>query len=202
MTVLGQSFFARPTLTVARQLLGQQLVREIDGQRLSGQIVETEAYIGPTDTASHASKGRTQRTSVMFGPPGFTYVYLIYGMYHLLNLVTEQAGFPAAVLIRAIEPVDGLTHMQALRQKNNRSPLKTTQLTNGPGKLCQALDIDKTLNNWDISRAEKLWIESGQTIPNKRVATGPRVGIHYAAPPDRQAPWRFWIRNNRYVSKQ
>lgn len=197
MRILGQEFFARPTLTVARGLLGQQLVRQLDGQRLSGLIVETEAYIGQDDSACHASKGRTRRTEVMFGPPGRTYVYLVYGMHHLLNLVTEQAGFPAAVLIRALEPLEGVDMMQARRPRAN--PLRN--LTNGPGKLTQALGLDADLHNWDVTQGQTLWLESGHSLSDEAVATGPRIGIGYADPQDQAAPWRFWIRGNRFVSK-
>ncbi|MFC1975418.1 DNA-3-methyladenine glycosylase [Chloroflexota bacterium] len=197
MTIIGQEFFNHPTLTVARMLLGQRLVREFEGQRLSGLIVETEAYIGPTDTACHASKGRTPRTEVMFGPSGHTYVYLVYGMHYMLNIVTEAEDFPAAVLIRALEPVEGLAVMQANR--NNQS--NPRHLTNGPGKLCQALTIDKTLNNWDVTFGKKLWLESDDSISDSTIATGPRIGIDYAQPKDRAALWRFWVRGNRFVSR-
>jgi DNA-3-methyladenine glycosylase len=193
---LPESFFARPTLTVARDLLGQRLVRQVDGQRLSGIIVETEAYIGPNDTASHASKGRTPRTRVMFGPPGHTYVYLIYGMYHMLNIVTERDGFPAAVLIRALEPLEGVAHMQARRGKAGGK-----NLTNGPGKLCRAMAIDLALNNWSLGCGQDLWLEAGPPVPAEAVAAGPRIGIDYAAPADRSAAWRFWLRGNSFVSQ-
>ena len=197
MVVLQQGFFTQPTLTVAQELLGQILVREIGGQRLSGRIVETEAYIGPNDTACHAGKGRTPRTEVMFGPAGFAYVYLIYGMYHMLNVVTEAEGFPAAVLVRAVEPVEGIEHMRVHRQK----PMPDVNLTNGPGKLCRALEIDKKLNKWDVTVGQNLWLETGHNRPDFSVAAGPRVGIAYAVPKDRLAPWRFWIAGNRFVSK-
>lgn len=177
--------------------MGQRLVRQIDGQRLSGLIVETEAYIGQNDSACHASKGRTARTEVMFGPPGRTYVYLVYGMHYLLNLVTEPEGFPAAVLIRALEPLEGLAAMQARRPRITQA----TNLTNGPGKLSQALDIDTALLNWDVTLGQKLWLEPGDPLPDAAVATGPRIGITNARPEDRAAPWRFWVRGNRFVSK-
>ena len=198
MTSINQNFYAQPTVSVARQLLGQQLVREIDGQRLSVQIVETEAYVGPTDTACHASKGRTPRTRVMFGPPGRAYVYLVYGMYCMLNLVTEAEDFPAAVLIRAVEPVKGVEIMQANRKL--KIP-KLENLTNGPGKLCQALAIDRMLNNWDVTLGQTLWIERGEFITDDLIGTGPRIGVDYAEPKDRAAPWRFWIEGNGVVSK-
>jgi DNA-3-methyladenine glycosylase len=198
VTTITQNFYAQPTLAVARQLLGQQLVREIDGQRLSARIVETEAYIGPTDTACHASKGRTPRTEVMFGPPGRAYVYLVYGMHCMLNLVTEAKDFPAAVLIRAGEPVEGVEMMHANRRLKNPRP---ENLTNGPGKLCQALAIDRTLNNWDVTVGQTLWIEQDIFVADNLIATGPRIGIAYAQPQDRIAPWRFWLEENGFVSK-
>lgn len=196
MTILNRNFFNRPTLTVARDLLGQRLVRDMDGERLSGMIVETEAYIGQEDSASHASKGRTARTGVMFGPPGHTYVYLIYGMYHMLNLVTEAVDFPAAILIRAIEPVEGIERMRQHRHQN-----RTVSLANGPGKLCQALAIDRTLNRWDVTQGQNLWLERGEVVAEEAIATGPRIGIDYARPKDRTAPWRFWHRHHQFVSK-
>ena len=201
MALLERDFFTRPTLTVARELLGHRLVREVEGQRLSGLIVETEAYIGLNDTASHASKGRTTRTEVMFGPAGYTYVYFIYGMHYMLNLTTEQPDFPAAVLIRAIHPQEGIELMQARRQKPGGLPLKIVTLTNGPGKLCQALEIDSRLNRWDMTLGQALWLEPGEAVAETLVATGPRVGVDYAASEDRLAPWRFWIKGEPFVSK-
>ena len=197
MTFLDQDFFTQPTLTVARSLLGQRLVREFEGQRLSGLIVETEAYVGPNDSASHASRGRTPRTEVMFGPPGRTYVYLVYGMHYLLNVVTEQEDFPAAVLIRAVAPVEGIEMMQANRRLGNQA--NASNLTNGPAKLCQALRIDKSLNNWDVTLGQKLWLEPNDPIPEIGIASGPRIGINYAQLKDRIAPWRFWVEENRFV---
>ena len=129
--VLSRAYFNRPTVTVARSLIGKYLVRAIEGRILAGKIVEVEAYVGPEDKACHASKGRTQRTEVLFGPPGVAYVYLIYGMYHCLNVVTEREEFPSAVLIRAIE-IDG-------------------ELIDGPGRLCRALQIDRRLNRVDLT---------------------------------------------------
>jgi DNA-3-methyladenine glycosylase len=211
VTILQQDFYAQSTLTVARKLLGQRLVRELDGQRLSGLIVETEAYIGPHDSASHAYlKRNSDRAQVMFGPPGRSYVYFIYGMHFMLNIVTEAEGFPAAVLIRAIEPQEGIDLMQAHRFP---PPLSTAppsrslassipRLTNGPAKLCQALRIDKRLNNWDLTQGQPLWLEAAPAVPADAIITGPRVGIDYAQPEDRAAPWRFWLRDNKFVSKR
>jgi DNA-3-methyladenine glycosylase len=203
MTILKRDFFSRPTITVARALLGQRLVRVVDGRRLSGLIVEAEAYIGPGDTASHASRGRTARTEAMFGPPGYAYIYLIYGMYYMLNLVTEAQDFPAAILIRAMEPQEGLDLIQANRRPRlaTAPQLRLKQLTNGPGKVCQALAIDKSLHNWDVTIGDQLWLELASDTPEAQIAAGPRIGIDYAQPTDRAALWRFWVRDNPFVSK-
>ncbi len=195
MAVLERPFFERDTLTVARQLLGKKLVRRRDGETLSGMIVETEAYIGQEDSACHASRGRTPRTEVMFGPPGRAYVYFVYGMHYMLNIVTEAEGRPCAVLIRAIEPLSGQTTMARLRGKANH------HLTNGPARLCQALDIDKTFNGWDLTAADALWLEDFRPIAEADIRRGPRIGIRYARPADRQAPWRFWVHGNSHVSR-
>ncbi|MDF0676453.1 MAG: DNA-3-methyladenine glycosylase [Nitrospira sp.] len=168
---LTRTFFNRPTLTVARSLVGKYLVRENGKGTVAGKIIEVEAYIGPEDKACHASKGRTARTEALFGPPGMSYVYLIYGMYHMLNVVTERAEFPAAVLIRAIE-VEG-------------------ELIDGPGKLCRELDIDRSLNRLDMTYGRSLWFEDrGARIPRKRVGTFPRIGVNYAGTWAKK-PWRF-----------
>lgn len=185
---LPREFYARPTLEVARCLLGQRLVRVLDGRRLSGRIVETEAYIGGDDLASHASRGRTPRTDPMFGPPGFAYVYFIYGMYHCLNVVTEPEGFPAAVLIRAIEPVEGIDRMRQLRPGR-----PDTDLANGPGKLCQALAIDLRLNRADLVAGSALFIEADDPLEPAQVLQTPRVGVR-GDRLARERPWRFLIR--------
>src|SRR5947209_4166821 len=143
---LSRRFFARPTLSVARELLNQRLVRVHEGERLSGIIVETEAYVGEDDSAAHSFHGRTARTAIMYGAPGHAYVYFTYGMHWMLNIVTEPAGFPAAVLIRAIEPDEGLPIMQS-RRGPRAAPAR---LTDGPAKLAQALGIDKALNGHDL----------------------------------------------------
>ena len=197
---LPREFFARDTLTIARDLLGARLVRALDGQRLSGVIVECEAYIGRDDTACHASRVRTLRNEVMFGPPGFAYVYFIYGMHWMLNIVTEDEGFPAAVLLRAIEPVEGIETIRALRQAKGK--LRPDQdLTSGPARLTQALAIDKTFYGADLTANGQLWLEPGDSISDNVVERGPRIGINYADEKDRLAPWRFWVRDNVYVSR-
>lgn len=197
---LPREFFARDSLIVARNLLGARLVRVLDGQRLSGVIVECEVYIGRDDTACHASRGRTLRNEVMFGPPGFAYVYFTYGIHWMLNVVTEDEGFPAAVLLRAIEPVDGIGTMRALRQAKGK-PRRDQDLTSGPARLTQALAIDKTFYGADLTANGQLWLEPGDSIADSDVERGPRIGINYADERDRLAPWRFWVRDNVYVSR-
>jgi len=172
--ILSRIDFNRPTLSVARSLIGKYLVRSIDGRMLAGKIVEVEAYVGPQDKACHASKGRTQRTEVLFGPPGVAYVYLIYGMYHCLNVVTEREEFPSAILIRAIE-IDG-------------------ELIDGPGRLCRALQIDRCLNRVDLTTCESLWFEDrGILVERGDVGAYPRVGVDYAGEWAKK-PWRFRLR--------
>jgi len=184
--ILRREFYQRLTLEVARELLGKFLVREFEnGQRLVVKIVEVEAYCGPEDLACHSSHGRTERTAVMFGPAGQAYVYLIYGIYHCLNIVTEKPG--AAVLIRALEP----TLDDSSRTAVDRS-------ASGPGKLCQWLKIDKSFNGWDLTKGEKLWLENG---PEEKfeIKTSPRIGVAYAGEWAKK-PWRFYIKDNDSVS--
>jgi DNA-3-methyladenine glycosylase len=141
---------------------------------MAGFIVEVEAYVGPEDRACHASRGRTARTDVLFGAPGIAYVYLIYGMYHCLNVVTERDGFPAAVLIRAVE------HREA-----------SSILIDGPGRVCRSFQIDRTLNRWDLTLGETLWLEDrGERITDADVITAPRIGVDYAGEWAAK-PWRF-----------
>ena len=169
--ILPASFFARPTLRVARALLGKYLVRETSAGSLAGRIVEVEAYVGPEDRASHASRGRTKRTEVMFGPPGLAYVYMIYGMYHCLNVVTERIDYPAAVLIRAVEDEAGLA--------------------DGPGRVCRLFEIDRRLNYHDLTSGKALWIEDrGVHVRRNQIGAFPRVGVAYAGPWAAK-PWRF-----------
>ena len=177
------SFYTRPTLDVAREVLGARLVRILDGRQLSGIITETEAYIGKEDLGCHAHSGKTKRNAVMYGPPGFAYVYFTYGMHWCLNAVTEAEGFPAAVLIRAIKPVEGVEIIHARR--NGRD-------TNGPAKLTQALGIDGALNGASLcDKVAGLWIEAGAFIPDEDVTIGPRVGLYTVPEPWKSKPWRF-----------
>jgi len=172
-------------LTVARELIGARLVRILEGVKLVGLITETEAYIGETDLACHAKAGLTPRTAPMYGPPGHAYVYFTYGNHWMLNAVTERAGFPAAVLIRAIQPLEGVEIM--LERRNGRD-------TRGPGKLCQAMGITKSENRADLTgRTGGLWIEAGQSIPDQSVTIGPRVGLNNTPEPWLSKPWRFRV---------
>lgn len=195
---LSHSFFYRPTVTVARELLGCFIVREIGKKRIVGRIVETEAYVGPDDKANHASRGRTKRTEVMFGPAGHLYVYLIYGMWWCMNVVTERDGYPAAVLIRGIEVVD--------------------QRVLGPGRVCRALHVTGKMNGWDVTKGTTVWFEdchceeetpslrsgqarqsrdrhgpSGLAMTVTKIKIAPRIGVAYAGSWAKK-PWRFVLK--------
>ncbi len=184
--ILPRKFYARPTLVVARELIGARLVRILDGVRLTGIIIESEAYIGEDDLACHAKAGKTRRNAVMFGTPGHAYVYFTYGNHWMLNVVTEPEGFPAAVLLRGIEPVEG---EQVMHQRRNGGD------TFGPGKLTQALGIDGFLNGVDYCNQDSgLWIERGSPFPDSDIITGPRVGLFTVPEPWKSIPWRFRVK--------
>jgi DNA-3-methyladenine glycosylase len=194
---LPRDFYARPTRTVARELLGCRLVRQLNGLRLSGVIVEAEAYIGESDLACHAKAGKTQRTAVMYGPAGFSYVYFTYGMHWMLNVVTEDSDFPAAVLLRAIEPLEGIEEMRRLRGGKD-----LRLLGKGPACLTQALGITRAENGLDLcARDSELWIEPGETIPIRKVAVSPRIGLGKTPEPWLSKPWRYSVAGNPFVSK-
>jgi len=187
---LGRRFYARYTPTVARELLGCLLVRVEGKKRLSGIIVETEAYRGSGDPASHAYSGKTRRNEVMFGEPGHAYVYFTYGFHHCLNLTTEREGIPGAVLIRAVEPVEGVETMIARRGLEDAA-----RAADGPGKLTQALGIDRRLNGEDLISSKRLFVEAGSgPVP---VGTSARVGIKLGV--DRR--WRYYVKGSRFVSR-
>ena len=190
---LPRSFYEQCTVDVARQLLGKYLVREHADGITVGRIVETEAYVGPQDKACHASRGRTPRTEIMFGPAGHAYVYFIYGFHYMLNIVTERMDFPAAVLIRAVEPVKGIRLM-----KKRRRTEEPRNLASGPGKLCEAFAIDRTLNGSDLCGNIIYLRDDGEPAPS--FITKPRVGVDYAGK-WKHKPWRFFIRSNEFVSK-
>ena len=186
MNILPRSFYNRSTLTVARELIGARLVRMDRGRKLIGLITETEAYISEKDLACHCKAGRTSRTQVMYGEAGHAYVYFTYGNHWMLNVVTEEVGFPAAVLIRAIQPIEGVELMS--KRRNGRD-------TFGPGKLCQAMGITKRENGVDLTETTSgLWIEAGVKVSNSLVTKGPRVGLNKTPEPWLSKPWRFLVK--------
>jgi len=192
MKVILRRFYERDVVDVARDLLGKLLVREVEGKRLVGRIVEVEAYRGRDDPASHAYRGRTKRNEVMFGKPGLAYIYLAYGVNWCLNITSEPEGEPAAVLIRAVEPLEGIEEMMANRQVSN---LKN--LTNGPGKLTKAFKIDRSLNGWDVTKGEILYIVYPDEEEEFEIGVSARIGIKFGL----DKPWRFFIKNNPFVSR-
>jgi DNA-3-methyladenine glycosylase len=186
---LTHQFFDRPALQVARELLGMRLVRLENGQRIAGTIIETEAYRGEEDLGCHCRAGRTPRTQVLYGPPGHAYVYFTYGMHWMLNFVAEPRDFPAAILIRAIQPCEGLEIIVGRRGKQPRK-----NWTDGPGKICQALNIDQRFNSADLCAANAtLFVEQGQPISDSNVTIGPRVGLNNVPEPWKSIPWRFLV---------
>jgi len=186
---LNREFYLRPTLDVARDLIGKYLVFKTGGKVLSARLVEVEAYIGENDPACHAAVGRTDRNDIMYGPGGYSYVYFIYGMYHCLNVVTENEGFPAAVLIRGAEPVEGVEIM--LSQFDNK---KNNGLTSGPGKLCKAFGLSREHNGLDLV-GDILFIEDRGFRP-ARIENSSRIGIKKAV----EKKWRFYEAGSNYVS--
>jgi DNA-3-methyladenine glycosylase len=202
---LPREFYTRrDTLQIARELLGKILVVPGEaGERVSGMIVETEAYLGAIDKAAHSyNNRRTKRTETMFAVGGTVYIFFIYGMYYQFNIVAGEIDAPHAILIRAVEPLDNIEIMRERRSAKSKNPLPKMpdkNLTSGPGKLCIALGIDKTFNNADLL-GEKVWLEEGAEIPDGEIAAGKRIGIDYAAE-YAEKPWRFWIKGNKFVSR-
>ena len=206
--VLSSGFYLQNTLTIAQKLLGTFLVRideENQYERFSGKIVETEAYVGPSDLASHAHAGKTPRTQTMFEAGGIAYIYFIYGMYYCLNIVTGKKEYPAAVLIRAVEPVEGIEAMWGNRYGKSypkgisKTDKRFANLTNGPGKVCQAFEIDKTLNGASLT-GKTLFVEDRGEKPGK-IVSAPRIGVDYARQ-YKDKPWRFYVQDNLFVSKK
>ncbi|MGF7186650.1 DNA-3-methyladenine glycosylase [Desulfitispora alkaliphila] len=195
---LDFDFYKQDALTVAKALLGKVLVRNLNGVEISGKIVETEAYIGPEDKGCHAYQSkRTKRTEAMFNNGGHAYVYLIYGMYYCFNVVTNVLEKPEAVLVRAVEPVAGIDIIKENRKiKSN----KLENLTNGPGKLCKAMKIDKNFNNYNLIKGEDLFIRNYGSNQNLDIVTAKRINIDYAEE-YKDKPWRFYLKKNSYVSK-
>jgi DNA-3-methyladenine glycosylase len=195
---LPRDFYTRPNvLAVARDLLGKLLVVPAkNGKRVSGRIVEVEAYRGPQDRAAHSFGGRrTKRTETMYRIGGTAYVFFVYGMYYQFNVVTNVRDAPHAVLIRAVEPVEGI---ELMRKRREGQP--DHNLTNGPGKLCIALGIDRGLDAADLL-GKRVWFEEGEKISRSRIASGPRIGIDYAQE-WKDKPWRFWVKDNPFVSRK
>lgn len=183
MKRLPRAFYDNDTRKVARALLGKSLVHVTGSLQRTGRIVEVEAYLGPHDLAAHSARGRTKRTEVMFGPPGHAYVYLIYGMYHCMNVVTEEEGHASAVLIRALEP---------LRDLHGR--------TQGPGLLCRAMGISLAENARDLVTDPHFYIAEADAVPDRRIVARPRIGVDYAKE-WKDRPLRFYIKDNPYVSR-
>jgi len=210
---MESAFFEQPTLVLAEALLGKYVIHETNQGSIVGRIVETEAYKGPEDRAAHSFGGkRTQRTEVMFGPPGHAYFFLIYGMYHCFNVVSAATDKPEAILIRALEPINGIPFMiqqrfpqkyaAGLRKEESLTPRLKKQLTNGPGKLTQALGIDQRYYDHDLKLPPLSIAEPPtQNIDEHLIISrGPRINIAYAQEAIHY-PWRFWIKNNPYVSQ-
>ena len=191
MTRLARSFFARPARIVARELLGAELRRRIGETWLVGRIVETEAY-GANDPASHGFRGRTPRTNVMFGPPGFSYIYFTYGMHHCFNVTCDEEGLAEAVLIRGIEPLEGIETMRKFRPGITLD----RNLTNGPGKICQAFNLARTESGIDLLGDGEIILAQGKQVPSAEIVVTSRIGISLA----KDEQWRFYIRGNRFVS--
>lgn len=194
---LARKFYTRSdTLMIARKLLGKLLVVPDDkGRRVSGMIVETEAYLGVEDRAAHSFGGRrTARNEVTYGVGGYAYVFFVYGMYYQLNVVCGKVNSPHVVLIRAVEPGDGIEIM-----RTRRGEVKDRNLTSGPGKLCVALDIDRSMNGADLL-GDKIWLEDYRIFKDGQIAEGKRIGIDYAGD-DAHLPLRLWVKDNIFVSK-
>lgn len=190
---LQEDYFNKDALTLARLLLGRLLIHRSTEGVTAGIIVETEAYLSQNDPACHASRGKTKRNAVMFGPPGRAYVYFIYGMYYCFNIVANGEGIGEAVLIRALEPVEGLDLMQKRRGKSR----SISSLTNGPGKLCTAMGIDGKLNGFPLFHPP-LYLGKGIDVDASLIQSSGRIGIKQA----REKPWRFYIKDNFFVSRR
>jgi DNA-3-methyladenine glycosylase len=203
MRKLEREFYNRDSVSTAKDLLGKFLVHKVNGEELIGKIVEVEAYMGPTDKAAHSyNNRRTDRNEVMYGSPGYAYVYIIYGMYNCMNVVVEQPGKPQAILIRAVEPFKGMETMAQFRYKKGYEGLSKRQvlgLTSGPGKLCISLNIDRSHNGEDLC-GDNVYILEGDRAEQFEIAATPRINIDYAEEA-KDFLWRFLIKGNPYVSK-
>ncbi|XP_068218198.1 uncharacterized protein [Palaemon carinicauda] len=200
---LEKSFFDKKSTTLAKELLGQILVRKVDGSLLRGMIVETESYLGENDVASHSYNGkRTPRNEPMYMAPGTLYVYSIYGMYYCLNISSQGEG--SCVLIRSLEPIEGIDEMiagRSFKRTSKSRPLKEHELCNGPSKLCLALNITKDLcNKVDATTSDEIWLESGRSVPESDIVTAKRIGIESAGHEWANKPLRYYIFKNKHVS--
>lgn len=204
MKKLERKFYNRDSVTVAKELLGKFLVHVVEGEELIGKIVEVEAYMGPDDKAAHSyNNRRTERNEIMYGSPGFSYVYIIYGMYNCMNVVVEEPGKPQAILIRALEPAKSFETMSGFRYNKLYEELSKKEkigLTSGPGKLCKALNIDRTQNGMDLC-GDKLYILEEENISSFDMVSTTRINIDYAEEA-KDYPWRFYIKDNPYISKK
>ena len=207
MAILSREFYAGDTVETAQKLLGKYLVRRLDsGELLVGRITETEAYVGRCDKACHAyGYKKTARTATLFAPPGTAYIYLIYGMYHCLNFVTEPEGEPAAILLRAVEPVAGEEIMYRLRYgEKPMTPYRRKNFLNGPGKVCKAFSLTRDCNGMDLTGDTLFLCDDlndvglpGRTFSREQICTGPRIGIDYAEEA-KDFPWRFWLEKEEH----
>ena len=204
MQKLEREFYNRDSVSVAKELLGKYLVHIVEGKKVIGKIVEVEAYMGPIDKAAHSyNNRRTDRNEIMYGPPGFSYVYIIYGMYNCMNVIVEAPGKPQGILIRALEPVEGLEAMSGFRYSKTYGELSKRErlgLTSGPGKLCRALSINRSQNGLDLC-GDKLYIIIDEKEEPFQIISTTRINIDYAEEA-KDFPWRFYIKGNPYVSKK
>lgn len=204
MNKLKREFYSRNTIQVSKELLGKYLVHQVNGKKLVGKIVEVEAYLGPEDKAAHSyNRHKSKRNEIMYGPAGFAYVFVIYGHNYCMNVVTEKEDIPQAVLIRALEPIEGIEEMAKLRFDKELDELDKRakiNLTNGPGKLCQAMAINKE-NNGDDLCSDAFYIEEAEIVEDFEVVSTKRVNIDYAEEYI-DCPWRFYIKGNSYISKK
>lgn len=202
---ITKDFYARDARVVAKELLGKILVRKVNNIVLKGKIVETEAYIGKIDKASHAyGNRRTERTEPLYGEAGIAYVYFIYGLYHCFNVITNKKDEAEGVLIRAIEPLNEFDYLSQIRfhkKYNELTKLQIKSLTDGPSKLCMAMNITKINNYEDMTKSEDLYIESININENFEIVESKRIGIDYAEEA-RDFLWRYYIKDNKYISKK
>lgn len=190
---LSAPFYSSGTVALARAMLGMRLVTVRRGKRVSGRIVEVEAYLGKNDPACHASRGMTPRNEVMFRAPGHCYVYLIYGMYHCVNVVSDPEGIGSAVLIRAVEPLEGV---DVMARRRGISEERIRDLARGPGRLCEAFDIGKPLSGSHLVHSETIWLENGPAVAENTIGVSGRIGIRQGA----EMPLRFFVLGSRFVS--